>query len=46
LRTALKLLDDERGPLYLEVADCTVHNDGSVEAAVDAIVRAAGPPPE
>jgi len=46
LRTALKLLDDERGPLYLEVADCTVHNDGSVEAAVDAIVRAAGPQPE
>lgn len=42
LRAALKLLDDERGPLYREVADCTVGNDDTLEAAVDAIVRAAG----
>ncbi|MDD9886196.1 MAG: shikimate kinase [Gammaproteobacteria bacterium] len=42
LRAARKLLDDEREPLYLEVADCTVNNDGTVEAAVDAVVRAAG----
>ncbi len=42
LRAVLALLDDERRPLYLEVAGGIVDNDTTVDAAVDGIVRLAG----